>query len=186
MAHLMGESKSGALRFDFNRRSPKDVVLDMDSSVSPTYGDQEDSAYNGHFGCSCYPPLFPFNHMGDLERCRVRGADGWRDVLVQVVERYKDRQVRIYVRGDAAFDSSNLYEHLESEGILCAIYLPANKALQESIAHLLIQPVGRPPNLVLRYYASFSYQTGSRDRKRREVPRSNGISATCIFVSASS
>jgi len=28
-------------------------VLDMDSSESPTYGEQEGSAYNGHFGCTC-------------------------------------------------------------------------------------------------------------------------------------
>jgi hypothetical protein len=48
-----------------DRRPPKMVVLDMDSSVSPTYGDQEGTAYNGHFGCGCYHPLFLFNHMGD-------------------------------------------------------------------------------------------------------------------------
>src|SRR3954451_19779944 len=28
------------------------IVLDMDSSVSPTYGEQEGSAYNGRFGCT--------------------------------------------------------------------------------------------------------------------------------------
>ena len=28
-------------------------VLDMDSSESPTYGEQEGSAYNRHFGCTC-------------------------------------------------------------------------------------------------------------------------------------
>ena len=32
------------------RKPPKIIVLDMDSSVSPTYGDQEGTAYNGHFG----------------------------------------------------------------------------------------------------------------------------------------
>ena len=32
------------------RRPPKTIVLDMDSSESPTYGDQEGSTYNGHFG----------------------------------------------------------------------------------------------------------------------------------------
>jgi hypothetical protein len=37
------------------RRPPKMIVLDMDSSESPTYGQQEGSAYNGHFGCTCYP-----------------------------------------------------------------------------------------------------------------------------------
>ena len=52
-----------------DRNPPKLVVLDMDSSVSPTYGDQEGTAYNGHFGCSCYHPLFVFNQFGDLERC---------------------------------------------------------------------------------------------------------------------
>ena len=32
------------------RRPPRTIVLDMDSSESPTYGEQEGSAYNGHFG----------------------------------------------------------------------------------------------------------------------------------------
>src|SRR6202171_4044978 len=35
------------------RRQPRVIVLDMDSSESETYGDQEGSAYNGHFGCTC-------------------------------------------------------------------------------------------------------------------------------------
>ena len=43
----------------------------MDSSVSPTFGEQEGSAYNGHFGCTCYHPLFVFNQFGDLERCAL-------------------------------------------------------------------------------------------------------------------
>jgi len=38
------------------RRPPRIVVLDMDSSESPTHGEQEGSAYNGHFSCTCYPP----------------------------------------------------------------------------------------------------------------------------------
>lgn len=43
------------------------VILDMDSSESPVHGEQEDSAYNGHFGCNCYHPLFCFNQYGDCE-----------------------------------------------------------------------------------------------------------------------
>jgi hypothetical protein len=35
-------------------RSPSSIVLDMDSSVSPTRGDQESTAYNGHFACTCF------------------------------------------------------------------------------------------------------------------------------------
>ena len=43
------------------RRLPKSVILDMDSSVSPTYGEQESSVWNGHYECTCYLPLFVFN-----------------------------------------------------------------------------------------------------------------------------
>jgi len=34
------------------------IVFDIDPSVSETYGRQEGSVYNGHFGCTCYHPLF--------------------------------------------------------------------------------------------------------------------------------
>ncbi len=159
-----------------DRRPPKMIILDMDSSVSPTHGEQEGTAYNGHFGCTCYHPLFLFNQFGDLERCSLRpgnvhSADGWREVLEPVVERYRERNLRRYFRGDAAFAAPDIYEFLEAEGFLYAIRLKANAVLQECIAHLLTRPVGRPPNHVRRYYASFSYQAGSWDRKRRVVAK---------------
>ena len=41
--------------------SPQRVVLDMDSTAIPVYGQQEQSAYNGHFESTCYHPLLMFN-----------------------------------------------------------------------------------------------------------------------------
>ena len=40
-------------KIDQHKRIKK-IILDMDSSDSPTYGQQEGSAYNGHFGYTCY------------------------------------------------------------------------------------------------------------------------------------
>ena len=57
------------------RKPVHEVILDMDSSVSETYGEQEGSAYNGHFGCTCYHPLFCFNQFGDLERAMLRNGN---------------------------------------------------------------------------------------------------------------
>ena len=76
------------------RKPPKQLILDMDSSVSETYGKQEGTAYNGHFECTCYHPLFVFNQFGDLERAMLRrgnhaSAKFWRRVLLPVIERYR-------------------------------------------------------------------------------------------------
>ena len=60
------------------RRPPRSIVLDMDSSVSSTHGEQEMSVWNGHYACTCYHPLFVFNQFGDLERCALRpGPASW-------------------------------------------------------------------------------------------------------------
>ena len=52
------------------RKPLKKLILDMDSSVSETYGEQEGSAYNGHFGCTCYQPVA-------LDRQLLRQAKGF-------------------------------------------------------------------------------------------------------------
>jgi len=36
------------------RRPPRGIVLDMDSSVSPTHGEQELSVWNGHYECTLH------------------------------------------------------------------------------------------------------------------------------------
>jgi Transposase DDE domain group 1 len=158
------------------RRPSRLIVLDMDSSVSPTYGAQEGTAYNGHFECTCYHPLFVFNQFGDLERCALRpgnvhSADGWRDLLAPVVARYRGNVDRLCFRGDAAFALPEIYEFLEAERMTYAIRLPANSVLQENIAYLLRRPVGRPPNAVQRFIASFSYQAQSWNKPRRVVAK---------------
>ena len=123
---------SGAWIDTVHRHKPlKTIVLDMDSSVSPTHGAQEGTAYNGHFGRSCYHPLFVFNQFGDLERCALRSgnvhsAHDWRNVLEPVVARYRDNRLRRFFRGDAAFALPGVYEFLEAEGFGYAIRLPAN------------------------------------------------------------
>ena len=59
------------------QREPlKQIILDMDSSVSPTYGHQEGTAYNGYFQCTCYHPLFCFNQYGDMEQAFLRNGIG--------------------------------------------------------------------------------------------------------------
>jgi hypothetical protein len=158
------------------RRPPDGIILDMDSSESPTHGEQEGSAWNGHFGCTCYHPLFLFNQFGDLERCLLRpgnvhSADEWRSVLAPVIARYRGRGFALYFRGDAPFAKPEIYELLEAEGMGYAVRLPANPVLQERIGHLLTRPVGRPPKKPQVFFASFTYQAQSWTKPRRVVAK---------------
>ncbi len=158
------------------RRPPRSIVLDMDSSVSPTHGEQEMSVWNGHYACTCYHPLFVFNQFGDLERCALRpgnvhSADGWDGVLKPVVARYEGKLSRIYFRADAAFAMPEVYEFLEAKRIKYAIRLPANRVLQDRIGCLLKRPVGRPAHHMRRCSANFSYQAGSWSKPRRVIAK---------------
>lgn len=159
-----------------SKTSYRRIILDMDSSVSPVHGDQQGSAYNGHFGCTCFHPLFCFNQFGDCEGAilrpgNVHSAERWKEVLEPVVRRYKQKEIRQYFRGDAAFAKPELYEYLEGNGFLYAIRLPSNDILQKRIEHLLTRPVGRPPRKPIVLYEDFKYQAASWDVHRRVVAK---------------
>ncbi|MCH7751159.1 MAG: IS1380 family transposase [Planctomycetes bacterium] len=159
-----------------DRKPLKTLILDMDSSVSETYGSQEGTAYNGHFECMCYHPLFLFNQDGDLERAMLRrgnhaSAKFWRRVLFPVIDRYRHLDIPKFFRGDAAFAIPALYRVLEKEGYYYAIRLKANAVLEREIEHLLTRPVGRPSHKPKVFYHSFQYQAKSWQQSRRVVAK---------------
>ena len=99
------------------------LILDMDSSDSPVYGEHEGAAYNGHFACVCSHPLFCFNQFGDCEGAMLRpgnvhSAHGWQEVLEPILARYERCGVRRYFRADAALASPKIYEYLEEHSFL--------------------------------------------------------------------
>src|SRR6266852_958715 len=135
--------------------SARRIVLDMDSTEIPVYGQQENSAYNGHFESTCYHPLLLFNREGDCLAAKLRpgnvhSADGWEELLLPEIDRQQAQGKEVAFRGDAAFAKPELYEALEEREVKYAIRLPANDNLQRKITELLTQPVFR--------FKSFLYQ----------------------------
>src|SRR5713226_6623191 len=125
--------------------SRRRVVLDMDSTEIPVYGQQENSAYNGHFESTCYHPLLLFNGEGDclavkLRPGNVHSADGWKDMLLPEIERQHRLGKEVVFRADAAFAKPEIYEALEERGVKYAIRIPANDNLLRDIEELLTRP----------------------------------------------
>jgi hypothetical protein len=156
--------------------SPRRVVLDMDSTEIPVYGEQEQSAYNGHFESTCYHPLLLFNREGDCLAAKLRpgnvhSAEGWEELLLPEIERQQQQGKEVVFRADAAFAKPELYAALEEREVKYAIRLPANDNLERSIRELLTRPVGRPSYRPVVRYKSFLYQAASWNRARRVVAK---------------
>ncbi len=152
------------------------VVLDMDSTEIPVYGEQEESAYNGHFESVCYHPLLLFNRDGDclaskLRRGNVHSADGWEELLLPEIARQQQHGKEVAFRADAAFAKPELYDALEQRGVKYAIRIPANDNLGRDIAELLVRPVGRPTHKPRVEYKGFLYRAANWATARRVVAK---------------
>ena len=152
------------------------TVLDMDSTEIPVYGEQEQSAYNGHFESTCYHPLLLFNREGDCLAAKLRpgnvhSADGWEEVLLPEIERQQQPGGEVAFRADAAFAQPEIYEALEARGVMYVIRIPANDNLMRDIAELLTRPVGRPGQKPVVWYKGFLYQAASWKTARRVVAK---------------
>ena len=156
--------------------SPQRVVLDMDSTEIPVYGQQEHSAYNGHFESTCYHPLLLFNREGDCLAAKLRpgnvhSAEGWELLLLPELDRQQRRGKEVTFRADAAFAKPEIYEALEERDVKYVIRLPANDNLERDIAELLTRPVGRPSYKPLVWFRSFLYRAASWKTARRVVAK---------------
>ena len=132
LARVSRELIAKAEAFD----SPQWVVLDMDSTEIPVIGQQENSAYNGHFESTCYHPLPLFNREGDCLAAKLRpgnvhSADGWEELLLPEGP-----------EGAPAFAKPEVYEAMEERGVKYAIRIPANDSLERDINGLPTRPVG--------------------------------------------
>ena len=114
--------------------APQRVVLDMDSTEIPVYGQQEQSSYNGHFESTCYHPLLLLNEEGDclgakLRPGNVHAAEDWDEVLLPEIERQQKLGKDVIFRADAAFAKPEVYEVLEERVLMYVIRIPANDSL---------------------------------------------------------
>ena len=164
----------------------------MDSTESPVHGQQEGSAYNGHFESVCYHPLLLFNQHGDCLAAKLRpgnvhSAAEWDELLLPEIERQQAEGKQVAFRGDAAFAKPEIYEALEERGADYVIRIPANKSLELEIEDILFRPPGRPRS-PSRWCATRASAIRPRaGRRRGELsPRSSITRASCSRASASS
>jgi hypothetical protein len=158
------------------RRPPKTIVLDMDSSESPTPRRAGRQRLQRPLWLHL---LSPAVRVQPARRCRAMRPEAGQRAQRRWLARgagagYSPlpgyREAPLFSRR-RRLPNPEMYEFLEAEGIGYAIRLPANTVLQNRIGHLLKRPAGRPPHEVRRYYASSTYRAQSWTKPRRVVTK---------------
>ena len=158
-------------------RKRGEILLDVDSTDDPTYGQQQLSFFNGGYDQHMYHPLLVFErHTGCLLAARLRAGTVPSHariipLLLRIVPRLQKEfpKARIKLRADAGFALPLLYEFCEFFGIQYAIGIAANLRLQEQAQHLqrrLARRYRRTGN-PQRSFSSFRYRAHSWSHQRR-------------------
>lgn len=157
-------------------RKIKTIILDLDSSESPVFGDQEGSAYNGYFKSKCYHPLFCFNEYGDCLKVKLRPGNvyssvGCLEFVKPILRHYVANGFKVKLRGDSAFAIPELMKLCEELGIEYAFRIKENSRLDEMAKKWSKRPAGKDKKKVIVVYKDFRYQAASWDKARRIVAR---------------
>ncbi|MGO9569201.1 MAG: transposase [Desulfomonilaceae bacterium] len=78
------------------RKKKQWLIVDVDSTEDPPHGKQVQAAFNGHFGTTCFRPLFAFTSYRDclgakLRPGNVHSGDGIFNLLDAIVLRHRPR-----------------------------------------------------------------------------------------------
>src|ERR1700751_4310540 len=162
-------------------RQRGEILLDVDSTDDPTYGQQQLSFFNGAYNQHMYHPLLIFErHTGCLLAARLRrGTASSHARIVPLLLRILRRLlcefpgVPIRLRADAGFALPVLYKFCEFFGIHYTIRIPANVVFSRRTAALQrrLDRRYRRTHLPQRSFTSFRHRARTWPRLRRIVAK---------------
>ncbi|MBS7528861.1 IS1380 family transposase [Fusibacter paucivorans] len=161
-------------------KCPKQVLLDLDSTLLKTFGKQEGEGFNYHYRAHGYHPLLCYDGLtGDLLKAQLRGGTDYsstgvvhfmQPLLDEYDKSYPD--VELFLRGDSGFATPDLFKQCETNGVSYAIRLKANSVLYSNAKHLDEEILeATKDNMIdaVVCYDEFYYRAGTWDYPRRVV-----------------
>ena len=170
-------------------RNDTNMIIDLDSTHSDTFGHQEQTAYNAHYGTNGYHPLVAFDGLtGDFLKAKLRSgnqytSNGVKEFLEPLLEHYNQSipTTDILVRGDSGFATPNIYDLCDLYENQYVIRLKANRNLYRLAEEFVFYDNHHPWDEKEVYYHSVSYQAASWTKSRRVCIRSTREVGELLF-----
>ena len=167
------------------RRKPRRIILDLDGTDDPTYGDQQLTFFHGYYDQHMYHPLVIYDaDTGELVAAILRPGNkhasyGAVSILKRIIPKLKKAfpKAEIVIRADAGFAVPDMYEYYESEGLKYVIGLIRNDVLERMIealmnkAHEQHTTTGQKQ----RMFTEGFYQAQSWPRQRRVIMKAEWL-----------
>jgi len=159
-------------------RAPKEIILDIDPTDIPLYGEQQGRFFHGYYNDYCYLPLYIFcgDHLLLAKLCEANreAAAGTVQEVARIVQRIRRcwPRGRVTLRADSAFAREELMAWCERNGVHYVFGLKRNPRLETDLAEQLVQAKRQceASGKAARVFRDFRYQTkDSWSRKRRVV-----------------
>ena len=165
------------------------ITIDMDPTDDPTYGQQQLSFYNAHYGNWCYLPVacfLKFDNESDqyLFAYMLRPGDahaslGAIAILRRIVSRLREAfgDSSILVRLDGGYSTPEMFDYLEQEKLKYVVAMAGNTVLQAYAEPLMVKArkdstkSGQSEN----YYGECDYWPDSWDTDRRVIFKSEVV-----------
>ena len=154
-----------------------DIVLDLDATDDPVYGEQEGRHFHGYYDCYCYLPLYIFcgRHLlaAKLRTSSVDAADGSVSEVARIVGQIRAHwpDTTIVIRADSGFCRDDLMTWCEANDVQYVLGLAGNSRLIVKLApelrkaHRKATRTGQPA----RVFADFAYRTRKSWSAKRRV-----------------
>jgi len=157
-------------------RAPVRIVLDLDATDTPLFGNQEGRHFHRHYNNYCYLPLYVFcgRHLLLVRhrRANLDAASGSVDEVERLVARIRKAwpRVKITLRADSGFARDELMNWCEARQVDFIFGLARNKRLETMLKDELAEAKARAEQsgAPARVFKDFRYQTlnsWSQDRR---------------------
>ena len=173
-------------------RNDINMIIDLDSTHSDTFGNQEQTDYNFHYQTNGYHPLVAFDGLtGDFLKAKLRSGNqytskGVKKFLKPLLEHYRQAipTTDILVRGDSGFATPDIYELCEEYESHFVIRLKHNNKLYQLAENFVLIDNHHPWDEKEEYYYSVQYQAASWSKPRRVSIRSTRNVGELLFSHA--
>ncbi|RIJ62797.1 IS1380 family transposase [Rummeliibacillus sp. POC4] len=161
-------------------RKSRALFIDLDSTHSDTYGEQESSSYNSHYGTMGFHPLVAFDGAtGDFLKAKLRPGNvytstGVVEFIQPLIEHYNQTfpETSLFLRGDSGFAVPALYDLCEKESVYFIIRLKSNPQLQSLAKEYHPSNVPSDVSKAEYYFEETIYQAKSWSKPRRVIIQS--------------